>query len=55
VSVTCSACDVGMHGHCVGQGCDCPCQLDTEYLPDEAECPHGIVRSLCEQCEQEEQ
>ena len=51
----CPECYAGCHGECIGQGCYCDCQLDEEYLMEEVECPHGLVRSLCEMCEQEEQ
>jgi hypothetical protein len=50
----CPECFEGAHGQCVGQGCYCACQLEIE-VPQEVECDHGFIRSMCELCEQEEQ
>ena len=54
-ATVCPACLNGIHEHCILQGCYCPCL--PEFPPDdtEMECVHGLVRSMCEQCEQEEQ
>jgi hypothetical protein len=49
----CAECIHGMHQVCIRQGCYCPCQLPEDT--QERECIHGYVRSMCEQCEQEEQ
>jgi len=50
----CPECYDGVHSECIGQGCYCSCQLDVEG-PRDVECEHGLVRSMCEQYEQEEQ
>lgn len=50
----CPECYDGAHGDCIGQGCYCTCQLPGDEV-GEVECIHGLVRSMCEQCEQEEQ
>jgi hypothetical protein len=49
----CENCFEGFHGQCIEEGCYCECQL--VEVPPEIECPHGLVHSMCEQCEQEEQ
>jgi hypothetical protein len=52
LAAVCPECFHGAHGECILQGCYCECQLPE---PLELECEHGFVRSMCEQCEQEEQ
>ena len=49
----CPECAAGFHRQCIEQGCYCECTV--VEVPPEVECPHGLVRSMCEQCEQEEQ
>lgn len=52
----CPNCWDGVHDECIGNGCYCDCQWEAEEIEDRAiECEHGLVRSMCEQCEQEEQ
>ena len=36
-------------------GTDCVTPFDKFLYGLPVECPHGLVRSMCEQCEQEEQ
>jgi hypothetical protein len=50
----CPACFDGVCGECTGSGCYCDCQLPSD-VTREIECIHGLVRSMCEVCEQEEQ
>jgi hypothetical protein len=47
-------CFHGICEACIGSGCYCDCQLPDDESR-EVECEHGFVRSMCEQCEQEEQ
>jgi len=56
LATVCSDCFSGFHDKCIGQGCYCECGL-CGIVGDETEweCVHGYVRSMCEQCEQEEQ
>ena len=53
--ILCPECGAGQHAHCIEQGCECECVLLSSIFPIESACIHGLVRSMCEQCEQEEQ
>lgn len=54
IGAICPECWEGCHDGCIGQGCYCDCQIPDDET-GESECIHGFVRSMCEQCEQEEQ